>query len=125
VPSSGCREGLGGEEAAYAEGEQRDRPSRCRASAGSSKTSSSGSCRGSPPARRWSAAFSTGCGRLAAITSRTGFFLKTFARWREDILLKETRIDIVADLGYGVLDTAMVETAAYVLEKTTVPQAAA
>jgi hypothetical protein len=55
-------------------------------------------------------------GRLGAITSRVGFFLKTFTKWREEILLKRTHIDVVADLGYGVLDTAMVETAAYVLE---------
>jgi hypothetical protein len=56
-------------------------------------------------------------GRLGAITSRVGFFLKSFAKWREDILLKRTHIDVVADLGFGVLDTAMVETAAYVLER--------
>jgi hypothetical protein len=56
-------------------------------------------------------------GRLGAITSRTGFFLKTFARWRREVLLEQTRIDLIADLGYGVLDTAMVETAAYVLER--------
>jgi hypothetical protein len=56
-------------------------------------------------------------GRLGAITSRTGFFLKTFSRWREEVLLQEAQVDVVADLGYGVLDTAMVETAAYVLEK--------
>jgi hypothetical protein len=56
-------------------------------------------------------------GRLGAITSRTGFFLKTFTRWREEVLLGQSRIDAVADLGHGVLDTAMVETAAYVLER--------
>ncbi len=55
-------------------------------------------------------------GMLGAITSRTGFFLGSFQRWREEILLKEARPAVVADLGYGVLDTAMVETAAYVLE---------
>jgi hypothetical protein len=55
-------------------------------------------------------------GRLGAITSRTGFFLSSFQKWREDILLKETDIAVFADLGYGVLD-AMVETAAYSLEK--------
>jgi hypothetical protein len=54
-------------------------------------------------------------GRLGAITSRTGFFLTSFQQWREDILLKEVKPIIVADLGYGVLD-AMVETAAYCLE---------
>jgi SAM-dependent methyltransferase len=56
-------------------------------------------------------------GYLGAITSRTGFFLSTFRRWREDILLGESRIITFADLGHGVLDTAMVETAAYVMEK--------
>ncbi|WIG59039.1 MAG: hypothetical protein OJF49_001786 [Ktedonobacterales bacterium] len=56
-------------------------------------------------------------GRLGAITSRTGFFLTSFQKWREDILLTEARPIALADLGYGVLDTAMVETAAYVLEK--------
>ncbi len=56
-------------------------------------------------------------GRLGAITSRTGFFLKTFTKWREDILLGMGHLDVVADLGYGVLDKAMVETAAYVVER--------
>lgn len=56
-------------------------------------------------------------GRLGAITSRTGFFLKSFTAWREQVLLDRTFIDVVADLGGGVLDTAMVETAAYVLER--------
>jgi hypothetical protein len=55
-------------------------------------------------------------GRLGAITSRTGFFLTSYRRWREEILLGEARPLIVADLGQGVLD-AMVETAAYTLEK--------
>lgn len=56
-------------------------------------------------------------GYLGAITSRTGFFLTSFQKWREEILLKETDIVTFADLGYGVLDTAMVETAAYALRK--------
>jgi hypothetical protein len=62
-------------------------------------------------------------GRLGAITSRTGFFLKSFSRWRQEVLLEGTHIDVVADLGQGVLDTAMVETAAYVLERRTRPDA--
>jgi hypothetical protein len=56
-------------------------------------------------------------GLLGAITSRTGFFLSSFQKWREEILLKEARPIVFADLGYGVLDTAMVETAAYCLVK--------
>jgi type I restriction-modification system DNA methylase subunit len=56
-------------------------------------------------------------GMLGAITSRTGFFLSSFQKWREEILLQEARPTVFADLGYGVLDTAMVETAAYCLAK--------
>ncbi len=55
-------------------------------------------------------------GMLGAITSRTGFFLTSFQKWREEILLTEARPTVVADLGQGVLDSAMVETAAYCLE---------
>jgi hypothetical protein len=55
-------------------------------------------------------------GRLGAITSRTGFFLSSFQRWREDLLLQHAPPVVFADLGYGVLDSAMVETAAYCLE---------
>jgi hypothetical protein len=55
-------------------------------------------------------------GMLGAITSRTGFFLTSFQKWREEILLEEARPTVIADLGQGVLDTAMVETAAYCLE---------
>jgi len=56
--------------------------------------------------------------RLGAITSRTGFFLSSFQNWRQDVLLASAPPVIVADLGQGVLDGAMVETAAYCLEKT-------
>jgi hypothetical protein len=56
-------------------------------------------------------------GLLGAITSRTGFFLSSFQKWREEILLKEAPPVVFADLGYGVLDSAMVEVAAYCLGK--------
>jgi hypothetical protein len=56
-------------------------------------------------------------GRVGAITSRTGFFLSSFQKWREEILLKEAPPVVVADLGHGVMDDAMVEVAAYVVEK--------
>lgn len=55
-------------------------------------------------------------GMLGAITSRTGFFLSSFQKWREEIILKQAPPVVFADLGYGVLDSAMVETAAYCLE---------
>jgi hypothetical protein len=58
----------------------------------------------------------TSKGRAGAITSRTGFFLGRFQAWREEVILKQAPPVVFADLGYGVLDSAMVETAAYCLE---------
>ena len=55
-------------------------------------------------------------GRLGAVTSRTGFFLSSFRRWRQEVLLKDAPPVVVADLGLGVMDDAMVEAAAYCLE---------
>jgi hypothetical protein len=57
-----------------------------------------------------------GGGMLGAITSRTGFFLSSFQKWREEVLLKKAPPVVLADLGIGVLDSAMVETCAYCLE---------
>lgn len=57
-------------------------------------------------------------GMLGAITSRTGFFLSSFQKWREEIILKEAPPVVFADLGYGVMDSAMVEAAAYCLERS-------
>jgi type I restriction-modification system DNA methylase subunit len=54
-------------------------------------------------------------GVLGAITGRQGLFLSSFKKWRE-ILLTEAHPTVVADLGSDVLDTAMVQTAAYCLE---------
>lgn len=56
-------------------------------------------------------------GRIGAITSRTCFFLSSFRKWREEVVLGIARPETMADLGYGVMDDAMVEAAAYVLEK--------
>ncbi|MCQ8870352.1 BREX-1 system adenine-specific DNA-methyltransferase PglX [Mesorhizobium sp. LMG17149] len=56
-------------------------------------------------------------GRLGAITSRTCFFLSSFQKWREEVLLGVGRPEVMADLGLGVMDDALVEAAAYVLEK--------
>ena len=56
-------------------------------------------------------------GRLGAITSRTGFFLSSFQKWREEILLNEAPPTVFADLGEGVMDAANVEAAAYCLMK--------
>lgn len=56
-------------------------------------------------------------GRLGAITSRTCFFLPSFRKWREKEVLAKTDPELVADLGMGVMDEAMVEAAAYVLRR--------
>ena len=56
-------------------------------------------------------------GRLGAITSRTCFFLSTFQEWSEDVVLGVGRPEVMADLGFGVMDDAMVEAAAYALER--------
>jgi hypothetical protein len=55
-------------------------------------------------------------GRVGAISSRTGFFLGSLQSWREQIILGQTHPVVFADLGAGVLDSALVETAAYVVE---------
>jgi len=57
-------------------------------------------------------------GRIGAITSRTCFFLSSFQKWREDIVLGLARPEVMADLGHGVMDDAMVEAAAYCLVKS-------
>lgn len=56
-------------------------------------------------------------GRLGAITSRTCFFLSSYQKWREEVVLGVGMPEVVADLGHGVMDDAMVEAAAYVLVK--------
>ncbi|EQL43542.1 hypothetical protein M770_31810 (plasmid) [Pseudomonas aeruginosa VRFPA03] len=56
-------------------------------------------------------------GRIGAITSRTCFFLSSFQRWRDEVVLGVGHPEVMADLGLGVMDDALVEAAAYVLEK--------
>jgi hypothetical protein len=56
-------------------------------------------------------------GRLGAITSRTCFFLSSFQNWREELVLAIAQPEVMVDFGLGVMDDAMVESSAYVLEK--------
>jgi hypothetical protein len=58
-----------------------------------------------------------GRGQLGAITSRTCFFLSSFTKWREQVVLDLLQPRLLVDLGHGVMDAAMVEAAAYVLER--------
>ena len=57
-------------------------------------------------------------GRLGVLSSRTGFFLPSLENWRIEQLLGVTKLELVADLGLGVLDAAMVEAAAYTISRT-------
>ena len=56
-------------------------------------------------------------GRLGAITARTCFFLSSYQKWREGVVLGIAEPEVMADLGHGVMDDAMVEAAAYCLVK--------
>jgi 23S rRNA G2445 N2-methylase RlmL len=60
-------------------------------------------------------------GRIGAITSRTCFFLSSFQKWREAVVLGLAEPEVMADLGHGVMDDAMVEAAAYCLVKQSEP----
>ena len=53
-------------------------------------------------------------GYLGAITSRVGMFLRTFEAWRREVLLGN-RLTALADLGFGVMEQALVEAATYVI----------
>jgi len=55
-------------------------------------------------------------GVLGAITPRSSLFLGKMGNWRTDVFLGQSRITTLADLGHGVLDDALVEACAYVLE---------
>jgi hypothetical protein len=57
-------------------------------------------------------------GYLGAITGRAGLFTSTFQTWREQIILGHQLITL-ADLGFGVMEQAMVEASAYVLRNQT------
>ena len=49
------------------------------------------------------------------ISSRTCFYLNSLSEWRKSICLGESQIEFMADLGEGILDDAMNETACYVI----------
>jgi hypothetical protein len=56
-------------------------------------------------------------GFIGAITNRTAFAVESLTQWRKDLFLSEGRLACAIDLGYGVLDDAMVEAAAYVMTR--------
>lgn len=56
-------------------------------------------------------------GMLGAITSRTCLFLSSYQTWRRKVLLEKANPIVIADLGLGVMDDAVVEAAAYTLER--------
>lgn len=56
-------------------------------------------------------------GLVGAITSRNCLFQSSAKAWREQVLLARAGPVCVADLGFDVMDDAMVESAAYCLKK--------
>ncbi|MFZ1008111.1 MAG: BREX-1 system adenine-specific DNA-methyltransferase PglX [Candidatus Sulfotelmatobacter sp.] len=63
-------------------------------------------------------------GCLGCISSRSGFYLPTLEKWRVESILDTNRLTLYVDLGIDVLDSAMVETAMYVLgpsDTSTIP----
>jgi len=61
-------------------------------------------------------------GMLGAITSRTCFFLGSLTEFRREKLFRNAHLELLADLGDGVLD-ATVETAAYCISRASKPNA--
>jgi hypothetical protein len=55
-------------------------------------------------------------GREGVISARTGFFLGDSKNWRRNVVF-QNRLACFADLGLGVLDDALVEVAAYAIER--------
>lgn len=56
-------------------------------------------------------------GRLGAITKREPLFTATYEKWRRALFLDSARLELLLDLGHGVLDGAMVEVACYVINR--------
>ncbi|MEI7928390.1 MAG: BREX-1 system adenine-specific DNA-methyltransferase PglX, partial [Verrucomicrobiales bacterium] len=57
-------------------------------------------------------------GTAGAITNRTGFFTAGYENWRAKLVYSPaSSIRVFADLGSGVLDSALVETAAYCCDR--------
>jgi hypothetical protein len=52
-------------------------------------------------------------GYIGAITTRIPLFTIVYQEWRTEVFLRNGHLKLMADLGGGVLDTAMVEAAAY------------
>jgi Eco57I restriction endonuclease. len=55
-------------------------------------------------------------GLVGVLSARTGFFMGDSESWRTDVIWKNQLI-LFADLGLGVLDDALVEAAAYVVQQ--------
>ncbi len=55
-------------------------------------------------------------GMVGVITNRTALFLKSFNSWRKQCIVENATITLIGDLGLGVLDDAMVETSAYIIQ---------
>jgi hypothetical protein len=59
-------------------------------------------------------------GKLGCLATRLLLSLPSFESWRLQEMLGEFRLTMLADLGYGVLDAAVVEAAAYIQSKQSI-----
>lgn len=55
-------------------------------------------------------------GIVGVLSARTGFFMGDSESWRTEVIWKN-HLELFADLGLGVLDDALVEAAAYVIQR--------
>jgi hypothetical protein len=60
-------------------------------------------------------------GLVGALGPRTSLFLPHGQEWRRECLIDRSQLTILADLGIGVLDSAKIEVAAYVVSRSTKP----
>ena len=67
----------------------------------------------------------SGGGRIGWISSRTWMAAATLETFRRELLIGAARLELVADLGIGVLDSALVETAACVAAASPIPRGSA
>jgi hypothetical protein len=55
-------------------------------------------------------------GKLGVLSPRNPFFLESFAEYRRQLLWSKSPVIHMVDLGFGVLDDAMIETCAFIVD---------
>ena len=63
-----------------------------------------------------------GGGKVGCLATRLLLSLPTYEKWRHEEFIGKNSLSLLADLGYGVLDAAVVEAAAYIQSKGEIKQ---